>query len=68
LGNWGIFHELGHNMQRSCWTPPGTGEVTVNIFSLKAMQMTTGQKPKQTPFIKDQNKDALKYLNKPDYK
>jgi hypothetical protein len=55
-------------MQRSCWTPPGTGEVTVNIFSLKAMQMTTGQKPKQTPFIKDQNKDALKYLNKPDYK
>ena len=30
--------------------------------------MTTGKKPKQTPFIKDQNKDALKFLNKPDYK
>lgn len=35
-GHWGLFHEIGHNMQRGWWTPSGTGEVTVNIFSLKA--------------------------------
>lgn len=35
-GDWGIFHEMGHNMQRGWWTFDGTGEVTCNIFSLKA--------------------------------
>ncbi|CAF1006076.1 unnamed protein product [Brachionus calyciflorus] len=35
-GNWGLFHELGHNMQRNEWTFDGTTEVTVNIFSLHA--------------------------------
>ena len=33
-GNWGFFHELGHNHQRPDWTPAGTGEVTCNIFSM----------------------------------
>jgi len=33
-GNWGLFHELGHNMQRSAWTFDGTVEVTVNLFTL----------------------------------
>lgn len=31
---WGLFHELGHNHQDSMWTFDGTGEVTVNLFSL----------------------------------
>jgi hypothetical protein len=35
-GHWGIFHEMGHNMQRGWWTFDGTTEVTTNIFSLKA--------------------------------
>ena len=33
-GNWGLFHELGHNMQRESWTFQGTVEVTVNLFTL----------------------------------
>lgn len=30
---WGYFHELGHNHQKADWTPGGTGEVTVNLFT-----------------------------------
>mmetsp|Transcript_106915 Transcript_106915/g.312611 ORF Transcript_106915/g.312611 Transcript_106915/m.312611 type:complete len:789 (+) Transcript_106915:44-2410(+) len=33
-GNWGLFHEMGHNMQRGSWTFHGTEEVTVNLFTL----------------------------------
>lgn len=33
-GNWGLFHEMGHNHQRGEWTFDGTGEVTCNLFSL----------------------------------
>ena len=33
-GPWGLFHELGHNHQSKDWTFAGTGEVTVNLFSL----------------------------------
>ena len=51
LGQWGIFHELGHNMQRSWWTPPGTEEVTTNIFSLKATQKVLNKSPKFAPWL-----------------
>ncbi|CAF1425627.1 unnamed protein product [Adineta ricciae] len=33
-GSWGIFHEIGHNLQRDWWTFDGTTEVTSNIFTL----------------------------------
>lgn len=33
-GNWGIFHEIGHNHQWGEWTFDGTGEVTNNIFAV----------------------------------
>ena len=33
-GNWGFFHELGHNHQRPEWVLAGTTEITVNIFSM----------------------------------
>jgi hypothetical protein len=33
-GNWGFYHELGHNHQHPDWTYDGMGEVTVNLFSL----------------------------------
>ncbi len=34
--NWGVFHEIGHNMQmHSTWTFSNNGEVTCNLFSLK---------------------------------
>lgn len=33
-GDWGFFHEMGHNHQVGDWTFDGTGEVTNNIFAL----------------------------------
>jgi hypothetical protein len=42
-GCWGLFHEIGHNMQRSEWTFDGCGEVTVNIFSMHATKFVIGQ-------------------------
>jgi hypothetical protein len=31
---WGFYHEFGHNHQSGDWTFDGTGEVTVNLFTL----------------------------------
>ena len=44
-GNWGIFHELGHNHQSGHWTFDGTGEVTCNIFSMYVFDVLCGVKP-----------------------
>lgn len=47
-GNWGYFHELGHEMQRhpelgwgynNPWTFNGDTEVTVNIFAAAALEL-----------------------------
>ena len=49
-GDWGWYHELGHEMQRQTslgwgydnpWTFPGDVEVTVNIFANAALEFTT---------------------------
>lgn len=45
-GNWGIFHELGHNHQVSDWTFEGTGEVTCNLFSFYVYDKLCGVKPR----------------------
>jgi hypothetical protein len=37
-GDWGMFHEMGHNHQSGDWTFGGTGEVTVNLFSLYVLE------------------------------
>ncbi|MBN2449171.1 MAG: M60 family metallopeptidase [Lentisphaeria bacterium] len=37
-GNWGMFHEMGHNHQSGDWTFGGTVEVTVNLFSLYVLE------------------------------
>ena len=42
-GDWGFFHELGHNHQRRDWTFPGQTEVTVNLFSLLCMEQIVGK-------------------------
>ncbi|RYG49486.1 hypothetical protein EON79_01110 [bacterium] len=42
-GSWGHFHELGHNRQLEWWTFDGTGEVTNNLYTLRAMQLFAGQ-------------------------
>lgn len=41
-GNWGFFHELGHNHQKGDWTFEGTGEVTCNIFSMYCFEKVCG--------------------------
>ncbi len=37
-GDWGMFHEMGHNHQQRDWTFKGTTEVTCNLFSLYVME------------------------------
>lgn len=41
---WGLFHEMGHNHQNYDWTFHGTGEVTVNFFSLYCFEKISGRK------------------------
>ncbi|MSU23946.1 MAG: hypothetical protein EXS32_09015 [Opitutus sp.] len=49
--NWGFFHEVGHNHQSPDWTFDGTGEVTVNLFSLYAFDKVVGQPVAENSFI-----------------
>lgn len=44
-GNWGIFHELGHNHQSGYWTFDGAGEVTCNIFTMFVFDKLCGVSP-----------------------
>ena len=41
-GDWGPFHELGHNHQWSHWILPGTTETTCNLFSVYNMEEVVG--------------------------
>lgn len=50
-GDWGYFHELGHNLQRPAWTFGGTGEVTCNLFSLWSMEKVCGIPAWEHPFL-----------------
>lgn len=74
-GNWGLFHEMGHNHQNRDWTYSGTGEVTVNLFSLYLQEeicgMTTqgdrrigvvARKAKIAKFMEDGEKPPFTYL------
>ena len=39
---WGMYHEVGHNHQSDHWTFDGTGEVTVNLFTLYVHEFLCG--------------------------
>jgi hypothetical protein len=41
-GEWGFYHELGHNHQNRDWCFDGTVEVTVNLFSLYVNETLCG--------------------------
>jgi hypothetical protein len=41
-GNWGFFHELGHNHQKGAWLLPGTTETTCNLWSVYLMEQLVG--------------------------
>jgi hypothetical protein len=45
-GDWGAFHELGHNHQWIPWVLPGTTESSVNLFTLVAMEQVVGLPPR----------------------
>ncbi len=55
-GDWGYFHELGHNYQRGEWTFGGTGEVTCNLFSLYVGHQVCGIDPWDNPWLQVQKK------------
>ena len=61
-GFWGVFHEIGHNMQRKEWTFYGTEEVTVNIFTLYGMDVICGIDPWNHPWLLEQRKGTTSYL------
>ncbi len=44
-GDWGLFHEFGHNHQSEEWTFEGTGEVTNNVICLYLLETVCGRKP-----------------------
>jgi hypothetical protein len=44
-GDWGLYHELGHNHQDGRWTFNGTGEVTNNVFVLYVLETLCGVDP-----------------------
>lgn len=41
-GEWGLFHELGHNHQAPEWTFDGTLEVTCNLFTCYINHVVVG--------------------------
>lgn len=56
-GEWGTFHELGHNHQAGAFTfGPDFGEVTVNLFTLYAMHKIVSIELAGHPAIRDINK------------
>lgn len=79
-GAWGLFHELGHNRQRSWWSKyilftynfkqnnfliiafDGTGEVTVNIFTLYTMDTICHLQSWIHSWLNDQIPGTKKYI------
>lgn len=63
---WGLFHELGHNHQSPDWTFDGTGEVTVNLFSLYISEELCKQTPAAAHVaLGERDKRMAAYFAKP---
>ena len=62
-GNWGYFHEFGHNAQRPEWTFEGTTEVTCNLFSLYIGETMAGIEPWKNPWLENQKKKPQKHFD-----
>ncbi|MFO0559894.1 MAG: M60 family metallopeptidase [Polyangiales bacterium] len=63
-GQWGVLHELGHNVQQDAWTFEGTDEVTNNVFVLFVMDVLCGIAPLANPMLAEGIETARKYLQK----
>ena len=57
-GSWGHFHEIGHNHQSRDWTFSGSGEVTVNLFTLYVMHRCCRVEGPGHPQLEPQRRDA----------
>jgi len=69
-GVWGLFHELGHNHQQGEWTFRGTGEVTVNLFTMYVLETVCGLEPTRAHgSISDRSRARLmrEYFADPDF-
>ncbi|MBC8105914.1 MAG: hypothetical protein H7Z14_04940 [Anaerolineae bacterium] len=62
-GEWGMFHEIGHNHQNPDWTFDGTGEVTVNLFTMYVLDTvcTNGGKMHKAMSPESRAKAEAKY-------
>jgi hypothetical protein len=61
---WGLYHEMGHNHQSPDWTFDGTGEVTVNLFTMYVIEQLCHLPPMQgraAPTNAQQTKARLAY-------
>lgn len=63
-GQWGVLHELGHNVQQPAWTFEGTDEVTNNVFVLFVMDVLCGIAPFENPMLSEGIERAREYLRK----
>ncbi len=61
-GDWGYFHEFGHNAQKADWTFSGTGEVTTNLFSLYLGERMAGIEPWANPWLENQKSKPAAYF------
>jgi len=61
-GSWGHFHEAGHNNQNRDWTFNGSGEVTVNLFTLYAMEQVLKIKPLEHKSVQRALERKKKYI------
>jgi len=68
-GNWGFYHELGHNHQKKSWTFEGTTEVTCNLFSLYVFEKLCGIPSKSYKRTSGKIRDlrVKHYIEKPNY-
>jgi enhancin-like peptidase M60 family/peptidase M60-like protein len=58
-GVWGFCHEIGHNHQSGDWTFSGTGEVTVNLFTLYVLDRVCGTPPHEARDVLGARRKAL---------
>jgi hypothetical protein len=68
-GGWGFYHEIGHNHQNPDWTFGGTTEVTVNLFTMYALETVCGVSKEEATrrALVDPAPRIKKYLAKPDF-
>lgn len=64
-GNWGFFHEIGHNHQSRDWTFGGTGEVTVNLFTMYVFEKLCGIPPEEGRMGRPLRRSVHEYFAQP---